>query len=495
MINALISGASEAQATLRALDKSLAVIEFDPTGIILRANENFLNAMGYSASEVIGKHHRMFVEPGYAESKEYKEFWAGLREGRFDAREFRRFGKGGREVWIQASYNPVPDRRGKVIKVVKYASDITADKLERADFQGQISAIGKSQAVIEFSMDGVILNANRNFLDTMGYSLEEVKGQHHRMFVEKSYGESDEYREFWEKLNRGEFDAAEFKRFGKGGREVWIQASYNPILDMNGKPFKVVKFATNRTEQVRERMRRAEILKTIDSDLGNISTVVSEASARASGAASAAEETSMNVQAVASAAEEMSVSVSEINRQVVHASTITAEAVQQTDQTNAIVAGLANATQKIGEVVQLINEIAEQTNLLALNATIEAARAGEAGKGFAVVASEVKNLATATAKATDDITVQIDAVQNASNEAVDVINVIGGRVSEMNSIASAIASAVEEQEAVTQEVVSNIQTAAIGVEEITRNMSDIAGGVSEIERLTSQVKETSKSIA
>jgi methyl-accepting chemotaxis protein len=234
---------------IAAISKSQAVIEFKMDGTIIAANDNFLSAMGYTLEEVRGKHHSMFVEEAYRQSPEYREFWAKLNRGEYVAGEFKRIGKGGREVWIQASYNPILGLDGKPFKVVKYATDVTQQKLTMADYSGQIAAISKSQAVIEFKMDGTIIAANDNFLNAMGYTLEEVKGKHHSMFVEEAHRNGPDYREFWAKLNRGEYVAGEFKRIGKGGREVWIQASYNPILDLNGKPFKVVKYATDITQQ------------------------------------------------------------------------------------------------------------------------------------------------------------------------------------------------------------------------------------------------------
>jgi len=237
------------QGQIAAIGKSQAVIEFSMDGTILGANENFLATLGYTLSEIAGKHHSMFVDDGYRQSAAYKEFWAKLNRGEYVADEFKRIGKGGKEVWIQASYNPILDLNGKPFKVVKYATDVTAQKLRNADYQGQIAAIGKSQAVIEFNMDGTILRANENFLNTVGYTLDELKGKHHSMFVDEGYRQSAAYKEFWAKLNRGEYVADEFKRVGKGGKEVWIQASYNPILDLNGKPFKVVKFAIAVTTQ------------------------------------------------------------------------------------------------------------------------------------------------------------------------------------------------------------------------------------------------------
>lgn len=242
-------GANEPQAILKSLNKSQAVIHFDPNGNILDANDNFLNAMGYNLEEIRGKHHSMFVEPAFAQSQEYRNFWSDLRAGRFAVQEYKRLAKGGREIWIQASYNPVFDNAGRVTKVVKFATDITHAKLRSADDGGQINAIGKSQAVIHFDLDGNILDANDNFLTTVGYSLDEIKGRHHSMFACTDYAQSPEYKQFWAKLRSGQYDAGEYKRTAKGGREIWIQASYNPILDMNGKPFKVVKYATDITHQ------------------------------------------------------------------------------------------------------------------------------------------------------------------------------------------------------------------------------------------------------
>ncbi len=244
-----ISEIVDLRGQINAINAAQAVIEFSMDGTILNANDNFLNAVGYSLEEIKGRHHSIFAEDKYRNSNEYREFWARLNRGEFDAGQYKRIGKNGREIWIQASYNPILDAAGRPFKVVKYATDITADKLKNADYEGQLAAISKAQAVIEFSMDGTILNANENFLKTLGYSLDEIKGRHHSMFAEDTYRNSPTYREFWARLNRGEFDAGQYKRIGRNGKEVWIQASYNPIFDMNGKPFKVVKYATDITAE------------------------------------------------------------------------------------------------------------------------------------------------------------------------------------------------------------------------------------------------------
>ncbi len=254
---------------INAIRKSQAVIEFNLDGTIVNANENFLQTVGYTLDEIQGKHHRIFAEVDYANSSEYRLFWEKLNRGEYHSGEYKRIGKGGKEVWIQASYNPINDVNGVPCKVVKYATDVTADKLLSADFSGQIDAIGKSQAVIEFNMDGTIITANENFLNTVGYSLADIQGQHHSMFADSDYARSQEYRQFWEKLNRGEYDSGEYKRIGKGGKEVWIQASYNPIMDLNGKPFKVVKYATDITAQKDALIQIAQLIDAVKhGDLG-----------------------------------------------------------------------------------------------------------------------------------------------------------------------------------------------------------------------------------
>ena len=260
--------AADHEGQLAAISKAQAVIEFKLDGTILTANDNFLKTLGYSLDEIRGKHHSMFAEPAFAGSAEYRAFWEKLGRGEYDAGQYKRVGKGGKEIWIEASYNPIMDVNGKPFKVVKYATDITQSKLRAADFEGQLNAVGKAQAVIEFKLDGTILTANDNFLKTLGYSLDEIRGKHHSMFAEPAFAGSAEYRAFWEKLGRGEYDAGQYKRIGKGGREVWIQASYNPIMDMNGKAFKVVKYASDVTAQVMSAQALALVVQQTQDVLG-----------------------------------------------------------------------------------------------------------------------------------------------------------------------------------------------------------------------------------
>jgi methyl-accepting chemotaxis protein len=240
-------------AIYQALDRVQAMIEFNLDGTVVSANDNFLRIFGYSLDEVVGKHHRMFCDPDYVKSDAYAEFWKNLGRGEYHAAEFKRLTKGGKEVWLQASYNPVFDKDGKPVRVVKFATDVTAAKLQIAEFEGKIRAIERAQAVIEFELDGTVIRANENFLHIFGYSLDEVVGKHHRIFCEPGYAESPEYARFWQKLGRGEYIADEFKRINKVGAEVWLQASYNPIFDMDGRPLKVVKFASDITVEVQKR--------------------------------------------------------------------------------------------------------------------------------------------------------------------------------------------------------------------------------------------------
>jgi methyl-accepting chemotaxis protein len=484
-------GGNDLQAKIDALDKSQAVIEFAIDGTILTANANFLGAVGYSLDEIQGKHHSIFVAPEDRDSAAYRNFWSELGRGVFQSAQYKRVGNGGREIWIQATYNPMLDGSGKPYKVVKFCTDVTQQKMQMADLEGQISAINKSNAVIHFNLDGTIISANQNFLGATGYSLGEIKGQHHRMFVTDADRNAPQYRQFWEALNRGEFQSGEYRRMAKGGREIWLQATYNPIFDPSGKPYKVVKFCTDISAQVQ---LKAAIKQTIDVDLGLVSSSISDMTEQAITAAQSSSQTAANVQAVASAAEELVYSVQEISRRVDEAAQITTRAVDLGRKTSEIVGGLATSADRIGHVVGLINTIASQTNLLALNATIEAARAGEAGKGFAVVATEVKALASQTAKATAEIAAQIDTVQAGTTDAVAAIHDITEVIHSINTISTSIAAAIEEQGAVTKEISTNMMTASHGVQVVNTNLENIAGASRAANTSARKVQDASKSL-
>jgi methyl-accepting chemotaxis protein len=418
----------EESGKVAAIGRAQAVIEFNLDGTIITANENFLGALGYSLPEIQGKHHSMFVAPAERESAAYREFWAKLNRGEFASGEYKRFGKGGKEIWILASYNPILDDTGKPFKVVKFASDVTQQKLKAADHAGQIEAIGKSQAVIEFNMDGVVLNANHNFLATLGYSLSEIQGKHHQMFMPNEDRDSAAYREFWTALNRGEFQSGEYKRVGKGGKDVWIQASYNPIRDLDGKPYKVVKYASNVTAQVIARMQSEKVRGMMES--------------------------------VAAGAEELNASVREISEAMSKSKETANDAVDRVEAADQQAQRLSAAAESMRSIVQLIGDITGQINLLALNATIESARAGEAGRGFAVVAAEVKNLANQAKQATDKIEQEIGNLNGISGDVVTALETIKKAIQNVSEYVTSTAAAVEEQSAVTAEMSTGMQRAA-----------------------------------
>ena len=436
----------QAEAEIAALSTSQAVIRFTPDGTILEANANFLGAMGYTLEEIKGKHHRMFVEESYAASLAYREFWRALAAGDYQSAQFRRLGKGGKEIWIEASYNPIRDKHGKVLYVVKYATDISQQKLKDADYKGQIDAIGKSQAVIHFNLDGTILDANANFLKTVGYALDEIKGKHHRMFADASYAQSAEYREFWQRLNQGEYVAGQFHRVGKGGREVWLEATYNPIMDMNGHLFKVVKYATDITAQMKARLQSQQLTETIHS----------------------------NSSSVAAAAEEMTASISEISRNMANSSTSVNDIAEKIHEADEGMRSLVATSRSMQQVVDLIRDIAGKVNLLALNATIEAARAGDSGKGFAVVAAEVKILASQTAQATDEIANKIVVLQTMAGEAADSTSAIKDAATSVNSAVNAVAAAIEEQTAVTREITQSMHQTSSSVDRLNDCIKNIS---------------------
>ena len=490
------------EGQIAAIKKAQAVIEFNLDGTVVDANQNFLDAVGYSLAEIRGQHHSLFVEPAYRQSLDYRVFWEKLGRGEHDSGQYKRIAKGGREIWIQASYNPIFDHSGRPFKVIKYATDITANRIQTADYEGQIAAIKKAQAVIEFSLDGTVLDANENFLNVLGYTLSDIKGQHHSLFVDPTFRTSLEYRAFWEKLSCGEYDAGQYRRIGKGGKEVWIQASYNPILDMNGRPFKIVKYATDITahRRVAERVKGisgivAAAATEMQATAETMSRAADEATRQAASVALSAQAASMNVQTVASAGEELSASINEIARQVTQSTIISQQAVAETDRTGVSIQTLAEAAKKIGNVVTLINNIAGQTKLLALNATIEAARAGDAGKGFAVVASEVKSLSDQTAKATHEISSQVSAMQAATETSVQAIQGIADTIRKVAEIASAIASAVAEQSAATREISANVAQAADGTQQVSSSITGVSDAASQTHHASGELLTSSGELA
>ncbi|AXQ28215.1 methyl-accepting chemotaxis protein [Solimonas sp. K1W22B-7] len=531
--------AADSAGQLAAIGKAQAVIEFTLDGKILTANDNFLAALGYTLDEIRGQHHSMFADPVYRASPEYRAFWEKLGRGEYDAGQYKRVAKGGREIWIQASYNPIHDMNGKPFKVVKYATDITAQKLQAADYSGQLAAIGKAQAVIEFDLTGRIQVANDNFLNTLGYTMDEVRGQHHSMFVDPIERGSPEYRAFWDKLGRGEFDAGQYKRVGRGGKEIWIQASYNPIFDMNGKPFKVVKYATDITEQkqavnevqrVLSALSRGDLtesmsgnysgdfgrmkadanatvqqLTQIISQIKNATETINVASreitagntdlsARTEQQAASLEETASSMEELTSTVKQNAENAKQANQLAIGASDIAVKGGSVVSQVVTTMAAINESSKKIVDIISVIDGIAFQTNILALNAAVEAARAGEQGRGFAVVAAEVRSLAQRSAGAAKEIKTLIgDSVEKVGNgsklveQAGRTMDEIVTSVKRVTDIMSEITAASQEQSQGIEQVNQTItqmdevtqQNAAL-VEEATaaaRSLEEQAGGL------------------
>lgn len=497
---------------LAAIDKSQAVIEFDLNGTILTANENFLTTVGYRLEEIVGKHHRIFVEPSQHNSREYLQFWQKLARGEYDVGQYKRIRKDGREIWLQASYNTILDANNRPYKVVKFATDITNEVVRNADYSGQLAAISKSQAVIEFDLQGHILTANDNFLNTVGYNLSEIQGKHHSMFVEPAFRQSDEYRAFWERLGRGIYDQSQYKRIGKGGKEIWIQASYNPILDANDKPVKIVKYATDITEQIKnanaikqtvdqvqDTVKAAvagDLTQTIDLNgktgllavlseglnalLDNMQDIVgqikdaadevaigaSEISTGNTDLSSRTEQQAASLEETASSMEELTSTVRlnaenarQANQLAEHASKVAMDGGSLIQQVVVTMSSINESSQKIAEIIGVIDGIAFQTNILALNAAVEAARAGEQGRGFAVVASEVRNLAQRSANAARDIKgLILDSVKKIETgnalvgKSGDTMKEIVGSIKRVNDIIAEIDAASAEQTQGIEEV-------------------------------------------
>ncbi|MET0506102.1 MAG: methyl-accepting chemotaxis protein [Luteibacter sp.] len=396
MLRTWIDRNRRTQERLDALDKVQAIIEFTPEGYVRHANALFLQTMGYGLEEIRGAHHRLFVAPEDTASAAYEAFWAGLRAGRGDTGLYRRRRKDGGDVWLQSSYNPMFDRGGEVVGVIKYATDVTAQRIASADMDGRLQAIDRAQATIEFALDGTILEANDNFLNAMGYARDEVIGRHHRMFVDPAEASSPGYATFWARLREGRHDAALYRRLGRDGRVVWIQATYNPILDFNGVPMKVIKYATDITAQTLAAQTLQREVVALSGAVVDNAKKADKAEQLADGARDAAERGG------------------EVMRDVVRT-----------------MGGIQEGTRSIEDILELIDALSFQTNLLSLNAAIEAARAGESGKAFAVVADEVRQLAVRSAEASKQIHQLIGDARERVNEGAGLVASAGDTMDEI----------------------------------------------------------------
>ena len=383
--------------------------------------------------------------------------------------------------------SPLFDKGQRIGFIVEWSD--AKERLLNLDYAMQLTAVNRSQAVIEFSVSGEIIHANDNFLNAMGYRLDEIKGKHHSIFVEPSQRDSRDYTAFWDRLRAGEFQAGQYKRVGKGGKPIWIEGAYNPILDQNGKVVKVVKFATDITAQVE---LLANLKTLIDTNFGEIDGAIERSTSEARSASLAADETSTNVQMVAASAEELAASINEISQNMAKSRSATDNAFDRAVAAGQSTEKLTNAAQAMNGIVGLIQNIAGQINLLALNATIEAARAGEAGKGFAVVASEVKNLANQAARATEQISREIDGVQSTSGEVVTALDTIRDAIGSVRDHVTVTAAAVEEQSSVTMSMSSNMQSASAAVSTVSSNVGEISSAVHQAAMAITKTKEAAK---
>ena len=523
---------STSQHLWTALNKSLASIEFGMDGVVLEANDNFCRLMGYAPAEIVGSHHRMFVDKSQALSSDFRDFWAKLNKGEFDHRLYQHIAKNGRKVWIEASYTPIM-RNGRPIKVVKVASDVTVRQVRSADHAGKINAIDRAQSVIEFALRGDILDANQNFLDTMGYTIEEIRSRHHSMFCQANYTVSDEYRTFWSRLAQDIYISDEFLRIGDIGKKVYMRATYNPIFDASGRVYKVVKFATAVSQRVQDVEAQPQALRGLSvGDLTprqdvpfiraleplrtdfnlvtkklhySMSAIAQNASAIAAASQqirNASEDLCRRTERQAAWVEESAAALEEIattvpdSSQRAHEAVILARLTKENAERSGIVVGQAteamermeSSAGEIASIVGVIDEIAFQTNLLALNAGVEVARAADAGKGLAVVAQEARELPQRSAKAAKEIKGLVTASNEHVNDGVAHVNNTGKALSE-------IVTQVVQVDFNVAAIVDASREKAAGFHEINTAVNTIDQGTQQNAAMVEEISVASHSLA
>ncbi|MBE0494550.1 MAG: PAS domain S-box protein [Thiomicrospira sp.] len=534
-------------AVLEALDKSMAVIEFSPQGQIQHANPNFLDSVGYALNEVVGQHHRIFVPGDIQTSAEYKQFWQALAQGKVFQQRYKRLNKQGHTIWLEASYNPIFNVHNQVEKVIKFATNISQTVEAETEAHAKIEAISRAMAVIEFDLQGNILTANPNFCQTVGYELSEIKGQHHRLFVDSAYAKSAEYRDFWAALAQGELSTGTYRRLKKNGDELWLEGSYNPVFDSEGRPYKVVKYATdigsNKNTQLlnqvvddatqvlnsfaagdlKARMQNhlakdevsmfrevieslAEGFNTMSGKLTrvitnavNASNIVrhaadevaagsSDLSQRVQQQAAAIEETSATMEQMTSAVQNTTENAqrsAEMAKQVQAKSTDSAQVMQKTIEA---MTEIQASSHKIADIVSLIDGIAFQTNLLALNAAVEAARAGDHGRGFAVVAGEVRALAQKSAEAAKDI-------KNLIDESVSRINDGTRLATESGESLDGISLSIDEMVAMITQIANASAEQSEGIRQVNSAITQIDDATQQNAALVEETTAASQTLS
>ncbi|MWK57037.1 methyl-accepting chemotaxis protein [Metapseudomonas otitidis] len=411
---------------LRAIRNAMAMIEFSPDGTILDANAAFLGVVDYQLDNVLGRNHSLFCTPELVRSPAYEEFWRRLRAGEHFSDRFMRLTRSGRQVWLEATYMPVLDEAGQTIRILKVATDITRQLEAEHVHESYVNAINHAMAAIEFDLEGRVVGANANFLGLMGYSLDEVQGKHHSLFCSAEEAGSSDYQHFWDRLRHGEYISDRFRRVTRSGGTIWLRATYSPLYDSTGRPYGVVKFATDITPQMLRRDTEAAAAQ-LAQDIARETDITADRGTRT---------VAETVQVVTEIADDLAAVAGQIE-------------------------GLNQQSEQITNIVQVIRSIADQTNLLALNAAIEAARAGDQGRGFAVVADEVRQLAFRTSQATVEIKSVVQQNQSLARDAVTGMSTTQARAQRGVELANQAGTVINEIRSEAQRVVDAVAQIAL----------------------------------